>query len=65
MDSNNKLKEIDIRNSTCYYLDDTININDLHFDNLLIDQKSFEGILIYDIAYKNPYGVKPLCIYIK
>ena len=65
MDSNNKLKEIDIRNSTCYYLDDTININDLHLDNLLIDQKSFEGILIYDIAYKNPYRVKPLCIYIK
>ena len=38
--NNNKLKEINIKNRTCYYFDDTININDL--DNILIDEKSFE-----------------------
>ena len=34
-------------------------MNDLYLDNILIDQKSYETILIYDVAYKNPYGVKP------
>ena len=45
-----------------YYLDDAINMNDLYLDNILIDQKSYETILIYDVAYKNPYGVKPVRI---
>ena len=30
----NKLKEIDIKNRTCYYFDDIININDLDLDNV-------------------------------
>ena len=29
MDSNNELKEIDIKNCTCYYFDDIIKIEDL------------------------------------
>ena len=33
MESNNELKEIDIKNFTCYYFDDIINNNDL--DNFL------------------------------
>ena len=44
---NNKLREIDIRNRTCYF-DDIIDINDL--DNNLFYEKSYENTLIYDVA---------------
>ena len=30
--NNNKLKEIDIKNHSCYYLDDIINVKDLNLD---------------------------------
>ena len=30
MNSDNKFKKIDIKNYTCYYFDDIININDLN-----------------------------------
>ena len=46
--NNNKSKEIHIRNHTCYYFDDVINIYDLDLDNILLDEKSYENILIYD-----------------
>ena len=42
MASNNELKEIYIKNYACYYFDDTININDLHLNNLLLDEKAHE-----------------------
>ena len=29
---------------------------------ILIDEKSYEKILIYDISYRTLIGVKPLCI---
>ena len=35
---NHILKEIDIKNSTCYYFDDIININDLGLDYILLDK---------------------------
>ena len=38
MDSN-ELKETDIKNRTCYYFDDIIKLEDLDFDDILIDQK--------------------------
>ena len=31
-----------------------ININDLDLDNILLNEKSFENILIYDAAYNTP-----------
>ena len=37
MGSNEKLKEIDFKNRTCYYFDDIINNNDLDLDNILTD----------------------------
>ena len=37
MDSN-ELKETDIKNRTCYYFDDIIKLEDLDFDDILIDQ---------------------------
>ena len=40
MESNDELKEITIKNQTCYCFDDTIKIEDFDFDNILIDEKS-------------------------
>ena len=34
MESNNELKEIDIKNCTCYYFNDIFKIEDLNFDNI-------------------------------
>ena len=34
MEINDKLKEIDIKNSTCYYFDDMIKIEDLDLGNI-------------------------------
>ena len=34
--NNEKLKEIVIKNRTCYYFDDIIDVNNLHLDNNLI-----------------------------
>ena len=41
---NNELKEIDTKNVTCYYFDAMISINCLHFDNILLEEKSSENI---------------------
>ena len=38
MESNDELREIDIKNCTCYY-----------FNNFLLGQKSYENILVCDI----------------
>ena len=40
MESNDKLKEIDIKNCKCYYCDDIVKIEDFDPDNISIDQKS-------------------------
>ena len=34
MNSNDELKEIDIRNRTCYYFDDMIKIEDFDLNNI-------------------------------
>ena len=62
MESKNKLKEIDIKNRTCYYFDDIIKIEDFDRDNILIDKKSSEKILVNNISYKNLIAAKPLHI---
>ena len=62
MESKNKLKEIDIKNRTCYYFDDIIKIEDFDRDNILIDKKSSEKILVNNISYKNFIAAKPLHI---
>ena len=45
MESNDELKEVDIKNLICYYFDDIIKTEDFHFDNIWIDEKSYEYIL--------------------
>ena len=62
MESNNKLKEIDIKSCMCYNFDDIIKIEDFNFNNTLIVEKSYENILVYSISYRTVIGDKPLCI---
>ena len=48
----------------CYYFDDIIKIEDFDFDNLLLDEKSYENIMIYNISYKTLISAKPLHIWL-
>ena len=58
MGNNVELKEINIK--SCY-VDDIIKIKVFNLDNILIDEKWYEKILVYNISYKNLVG-KPLRI---
>ena len=62
MGSNKLLKEIDNKNHTCYYLDDIIKIEHFDLNNILIDENSYENILVYKISYKSLIDSKPLRI---
>ena len=62
MESNYELKEINIKNHTCYYFDDQIKSKDFDLDNILIDEKSYKNILVYYISSKTWIVDKPLCI---
>ena len=46
----------------CYYFDKIIKIEDFDFDIKLLDERSYENILVYDVSYKTLIYVKPLCI---
>ena len=46
---NNEFQKVCIKNRTCYNFYDTIQLQDFNPDNILIDKKSHENILIYDI----------------
>ena len=63
MDSKDELKEIDIKNRTCYYFDDIMRVIDIDFNNILFYEKSYKNLLIYNISYKNFMGEKPLRIW--
>ena len=62
MVSNDKLKEIEIINRTCYYFVDLIKTKYFNSDNILMNEKSYENILVYDISYKTLVGAKLLRI---
>ena len=51
MKNNYILNEIDIKNWTCYYFED-LKFGDFDLDNILINEKSYENILVYNISYK-------------
>ena len=46
----------------CYYFDHIIKLEVVDLDNVLIDEKSHENILIYDISFKALIVSKPLRI---
>ena len=56
----NSVTVTNVKPYTSYYFGDTININDLYLDNILIDIKSYKNILVYDVECKTPYFAKPL-----
>ena len=62
MGSNDKFKKGNIKSRTCHYFNDITKIEDLDFDNALIDEKSYRNILVYDISYKALFCSKPLQI---
>ena len=65
MEISMKLKEIDIKNCSCYYFYDVMRVVDMDFCKILSHEKSYENILIYDISYKTSMGAKPLRIWFK
>ena len=62
MQGNNKLKEIDIKNCTCFYFNDIIKFEDFDLNNISIDERSSKNILVYTIYYKTLMHAKPLHI---
>ena len=61
LESKNELKGIEIKNRTCYIFI-TVSINNHNLINVLLTEKSYENVLIYDFGYKNPYCAIPLHI---
>ena len=58
----NNLKRSNIKNSRYFYFDDIIKVENFYFDNILLDEKSCENILVHYIWYKTLIGAKPLRI---
>ena len=52
MENNDKLKETNIKNRTCYYFHDIIKIEYFEINNILLDNKSY-GIILIIIKYHN------------
>ena len=46
-----QVKEINIKNQTCYFFNDMINIKNFHSNLLKIDKKSYKDIDIYYVGY--------------
>ena len=62
MESINGLKEIDIKIRAFYCFNDILKFEDFDLDNILIDEKPWENILVYEISYKTLVDTKPLRI---
>ena len=60
METNDELKDINIKNRTCYFFNDIIKIEHYDFENIYIAEKSYENILVNNISYKTLIGAKPL-----
>ena len=59
---NNEFWKVNIKNRTCYYFHEIIKLEDFDIDNILIDEKPHENILIFDISHKTLIGPKSLRI---
>ena len=59
---NNELEKVGIKNPACCHFDKIIKIEDFDFDNILLEKKSCENILIYDVSHKALVSTKPLHI---
>ena len=55
---NNEFYKVIIKNCTCYYFEYITKFEDFHFGNILLDENSYENILIYDFSYNSLIGSK-------
>ena len=62
MKTNDWSKEFNIKNRTCYYFDEIIKFEYFYFENILIDKKTNENVLVYNISYKTFIGTQPFRI---
>ena len=46
----------------CYFFYYIINIFDFNFDIILLNEKSYEKFLIFDVSFKTQYCARSLCI---
>ena len=58
--SKSEVKEINIKNSTCYYFEDIVTDRDIYSIDVLLYEKIYENISVYDIPYKTSTRPKPL-----
>ena len=56
---NNESKKFNIKNHTCHYFDNIIKFENFGFGNVLLDEESYENILIHDVSYKTLISAKP------
>ena len=49
------LKIINIKNCECHYFDDIMKDEDINVNNILLDEKSYENILVYNILSKESW----------
>ena len=54
----NKVKDINIKKQTYYFLNDIIDIENCDLNNIKIDEKSYKNILIY---YNEYVTIKNIC----
>ena len=50
--------EFHIKNRTCFYFDDIIKLEDFDHDNILINEKSHQNILIHSLIDPRPFRIK-------
>ena len=62
MKSKEELKKNGIKNRACYCFDNIIKNIDINFSGILLDEKLYEIISVYEISYKTSMSSKPLRI---
>ena len=62
MESKDEVNNNNMKNRTCCYVDDIMKVEDVNVDNILLDEKSYEDISVYNISYKKFMDLKPLRI---
>ena len=54
MKSKNEFEKTSINNWTCYYFDNIMVVDEhINVNRILLDEKSYENFLVYNILYKN------------
>ena len=62
IESKDEFKKIDIKNCMYYYFDGITTDRDIYSVDILLDEKIYENISVYDISYKTSMGSKPFSI---